>query len=120
MNDFEEEIKYVENEILRLKTAQRYTSTKNVDIATFQSLHTGLYQVVFKKEDFMAEYYPGYISPNKDSWASVYARTQSGDTQIIEIDATTMGEDPDGPREDNYIDLSIVSSVPVISLTRIS
>lgn len=120
MESFEEEIKYIESELLRLKTAQRYTSTKNVDIATFQNIHTGLYRVTFEKDSFMADYYPGYITPDKGTWASVYARTTNTNTQVVEVDSTTFGDDPDGSRVDNYITLSIVSSVPVVSVTRIS
>lgn len=120
MNNFEEEIKYIERELQGLKTAQRYTSTKNVAIATFSDLQTGLYLVTFEKEDFMADYFTGYLDPAKSAWASAYPRTPNDDQQVIEIDTTTPGDDPDGARVDNSTDLAIVSSVPVKDFSRLS
>lgn len=120
MNYTERRINELKNEILDLKTACRYTSTRNANISQYPGVHTGLYRVTFEKDGIFVSYYPGYIPGAGKIWATCYARTFVGNTQIIEIESTTLGDDPDGPRIDNYITLTIVSSVKVLSVTRIS
>lgn len=119
MNYLENKINQLKNEILDLKTANKYTSTRNVNIATFSNLHTGLYQIEYERDSFMSDIYPGYITAH-DTWAECYARTTNTNLQVIEINSTTMGSDPDGPRIDNYITLTVIASVKIIGITRIS
>lgn len=119
MNYLENKINHLKNEILGLKTANKYTSTRNVNINQYPGIHTGLYRVTYERDSFMADIYPGYIYLNA-SWAECYARTTNTNVQIIEVDSTTPGDDPDGPREDNNITMTIVSSVKVLSVTRVS
>ena len=120
MNYVEKRVNEIKNEILDLKTACKYTSTRNVNVVKIQNVHTGLYQVVFEKDGFITSYFPGYIPNYYDAWGNCYERTPNQNIQIIEVDSTMMGDDPDGPRVDNYITLTIVSSVKILSVTRIS
>lgn len=120
MNYAEKRINEIKNEILDLKTACRYTSTRNVNIEKIPNVHTGLYQVTYEKDGFLSSFYPGYIPGAGKTWGSCYARTPNQNVQIVEVDTTTPGPDPSGPREDNYITLTIISSVKVLSVTRIS
>lgn len=120
MNYVEKRINEIKNEILDLKTACKYTSTRNVNIEKISNVHTGLYQVTYEKDGFLSSCYAGYIPGAGKTWAFCYARTPNQNVQIIEVESTTPGSDPLGPREDNYITLTIISSVKVLSVTRIS
>lgn len=120
MNNFENEIKYIESELIALKTAKQYSSTRNVNISSYPNINTGLYLVTYEKSEFISNVYPGYITGSSNLWGSVYQRTPSGNTQVIEVDTTTSGNDPEGPRDDNYITLTIISSVKVMSVQKIS
>lgn len=118
MNYLENKINHIKNEILDLKTANTYTSTKNVNISEYSGIHTGLYEITYEKDSFISDVYPGYLEGGI-AWASCYARTTNTNKQIVEVDSTTFGDDPEGPRIDNYITLTIISSVKVLSVTRI-
>lgn len=111
---FDEEIKNIEAEILALKTAKEYSSVRSAYSASV-NVQTGLYEIIYQDtgEDIFSFVYGSYVD---DNWGTVWARTPVGNTQIIEIntDKTTY------PSPTQQATMTIVSSVPVVSITRIS
>lgn len=115
-NEFDKELKYIEEELLKLKTASEYTSIKNASIFSNLRVTTGLYRITYKASDnpIIATAYKGIMS-NRGYY---YLRTPSGNTQIVEV-VTTYWSNADQRYYTDENTLTIISNTPVESIVRI-
>ena len=115
-NEFDKELKYIEEELLKLKTASEYTSIKNASIFSNLRVTTGLYRITYKASDnpIIATAYKGIMS-NRGYY---YLRTPSGNTQIVEV-VTTYWSNADQRYYTDENTLTIISNTPVVDITRI-
>lgn len=112
-NEFEDTLKNIESEILALKTATRYSSTRNASFATPTQVYTGLYRITYNTNSSNIFSFIYDLGNSADSDGMVYARTPSGNTQIIEVNTNIFGG---GVAQ---IPLVVVSNVPVRSIVRL-
>ncbi len=116
-NEFVEQLKGIEQELLALKTAAEYSSLRNSYSSSSLRVTTGLYRVDYATDGqaIMSQFYRQEI----DKPCSVLGRTPSATSQIIEVDTTIWSN-----AEQRWITyengLVIVSNVPITSITRIS
>ena len=115
-NEFDKELKYIEEELLKLKTASEYTSIKNASIFSNLRVTTGLYKITYKASDnpIIATAYKGIMS-NRGYY---YLRTPIGNTQIVEV-VTTYWSNADQRYYTDENTLTIISNTPVESIVRI-
>lgn len=116
-NEFDKEIKYIEDELLDLKTASEYTSIKNASVFSNLRVTTGLYRITYKQSDnpIIAMVYKGIPA----NYGVYYLRTPSGNTQIVEV-VTTYWSNPDQTYYTDENTLTIISNTPVLGIERIS
>lgn len=116
-NEFDKEIKYIEDELLDLKTASEYTSIKNASVFSNLRVTTGLYRITYKQSDnpIIAMVYKGIPA----NYGVYYLRTPSGNTQIVEV-VTTYWSNPDQTYYTDENTLTIISNTPVLNIERIS
>lgn len=113
-NDFAEAIDNIEKELLALKTASDYASVRSAHSAQVD-VRTGLYRITYENTSdpiFSLAFAPAVA----DNYNIAYLRTPSGNTQIVEINTDDMVY----PSNTHTARLTIVSNVPVTSITRIS
>lgn len=116
-NEFIERLKNIDNELLDLKTASKYSSVRSANTTSTDYLTTGLYKIEYKSkgEPIISFFYQAILGP----YCWIYARTPDTNSQILEINTTYWSN-----QQQQYITdscpISIVSNVPVISITRIS
>lgn len=115
-NEFDKELKYIEEELLKLKTASEYTSIKNASIFSNLRVTTGLYRITYKASDnpIIATAYKGIVG----NYGYYYLRTPSGNTQIVEV-VTTYWSNADQRYYTDENTLTIISNTPVESIVRI-
>ena len=115
-NEFDKELKYIEEELLKLKTASEYTSIKNASIFSNLRVTTGLYRITYKASDnpIIATAYKGIMS-NRGYY---YLRTPTGNTQIVEV-VTTYWSNADQRYYTDENTLTIISNTPVVDIIRI-
>lgn len=115
-NEFDKELKYIEEELLKIKTASEYTSIKNASVFSNLRVTTGLYRITYKASDnpVIATAYKGII----DNYGHYYLRTPSGNTQIVEV-VTTYWSNADQRYYTDENTLTIISNTPVESIVRI-
>lgn len=115
-NEFDKELKYIEEELLKLKTASEYTSIKNASVFSNLRVTTGLYRITYKASDnpIIAMVYKGILG----NYGRYYLRTPSGNTQIVEV-VTTYWSDADQRYYTDENTLTIISNTPVESIVRI-
>lgn len=115
-NEFDKELKYIEEELLKLKTASEYTSIKNASIFSNLRVTTGLYRITYKASDnpVIAMAYKGIVGNH----GYYYLRTPSGNTQIVEV-VTTYWSNADQRYYTDENTLTIISNTPVESIVRI-
>lgn len=115
-NEFDKELKYIEEELLKLKTASEYTSIKNASVFSNLRVTTGLYRITYKASDnpIIATAYKGII----DNRGYYYLRTPTGNTQIVEV-VTTYWSNADQRYYTDENTLTIISNTPVESIVRI-
>lgn len=113
-NEFTKRLKNIEKELLALKTASLYTSTRNIFSASSGSVYTGLYLITYNNqgEKILSQIYFNRQQSNGD----ISARTINGNTQIVEINTTyAAGNSPVTYTTTFYV----VSNVPVTSIVRL-
>lgn len=117
-NDFANEIKAIEDELLALKTSAEYTSTRSANYTSTANVYTGIYRLTYESsnEPIFSLVYCGNEPLGK---GFVYARTPSTDTQIIEADTTYYDFDIQAYVTIN-VPVSVISNRPVVSIERIS
>lgn len=115
-NEFDKELKYIEEELLKLKTASEYTSIKNASVFSNLRVTTGLYRITYKASDnpIIATVYKGIVG----NYGRYYLRTPSGNTQIVEV-VTTYWSNADQRYYTDENTLTIISNTPVESIVRI-
>lgn len=111
-NELDKKIKYIEDELLRLKTSNEYVSTRNAHYSTTTNVDTGLYKITYNnvQSDVVSIGFLGNIGKNEAS--PPYFRTPSGNTQIIEVSTTVMETIYSYP-------LTIISNYPVASIEKL-
>lgn len=104
-NEFDERIKKIEQELLDLKTASEFVSTRSACVENSVRVRTGIYEIKYENNR-------GYriatfiIADNPDALAAGYLRTPTNSTtQLVEMAG------------DGYV--TIVSNLPVVSFTKI-
>lgn len=114
--DFERMIKDAEDELLALKTSSPYSSIRSASFANIANVQTGYYRVTYKDigEPIFSIMEVGVVENDN---GGVYARTPSGNTQIIEVSTSYMT--PQGQIITTSEPLTIVSNAPVISVVRL-
>lgn len=117
MDNFEQSIKTIEKEVLALKTASQYTSVRSVNYSSATLVYTGLYRINYGGDDepVFSFLYVGTDSGHK---GLAYARTPSGNTQVVEINSYYFDYGTAEIKTGN-VPLVIVSNKPIISITRI-
>lgn len=115
-NEFDKELKYIEEELLKIKTASEYTSIKNASVFSNLRVTTGLYRITYKASDnpIIAMAYKGIPG----NYGRYYLRTPSGNTQIVEV-VTTYWSNADQRYYTDENTLTIISNTPVESIVRI-
>lgn len=115
-NEFDKELKYIEEELLKIKTASEYTSIKNASVFSNLRVTTGLYRITYKASDnpIIAMVYKGIVG----NYGRYYLRTPSGNTQIVEV-VTTYWSNADQRYYTDENTLTIISNTPVESIVRI-
>lgn len=115
-NEFDKELKYIEEELLKIKTASEYTSIKNASIFSNLRVTTGLYRITYKSTTnaIIAMVYKGMPG----NYGRYYLRTPSGNTQIVEV-VTTYWSNADQRYYTDENTLTIISNTPVESIVRI-
>lgn len=125
MNEFEKRIKDIESELLNLKTATEYTSTRSLTSAVIEGVYTGMYLISYLSTD-------GYIAsvaacdeidapgrPGESLLGQAYLRTPNDNTQIVEVDTDYYNFDT-RITETGTCSMMISSNVPITGITRIS
>jgi hypothetical protein len=119
-NEFSIRIKDIEDELTALKTAKEYTSVRSSVESTWRNVTTGSFKIVYDSqgEKIMSYFFAqirGIHYPN------IFAETPQGNSQIVKINTTYYEASSSGytPITD-YADLTIISNVPILSITRIS
>jgi hypothetical protein len=119
-NDFDTRLKAIERELIGLKTAQRFSSVRTTSISHSNLLTTGNYRVTFDNAggDILSNFFVN--DPSGERNGAVYALPPSGNSQIVQINATTT--DPPDIYTPIYfsVQLTVISNYPVVSITRIS
>lgn len=115
-NEFDKELKYIEEELLKIKTASEYTSIKNASVFSNLRVTTGLYRITYKASDnpIIAMVYKGIPG----NYGRYYLRTPSGNTQIVEV-VTTYWSNADQRYYTDENTLTIISNTPVESIEKL-
>lgn len=116
-NDFDKEVKDIEQELIDLKTASKYTSVRSALYTADALVYTGVYRIRYENADnpIFSIVYCNYMDSH---WGIAYPRTPNGNEQIVEIDTTFFDADLN-----EYVTkqapLSIASNIPVAGIERI-
>jgi len=111
-NEFDEKVKKIEQELLDLKTACEFVSTRSAAVQNSVPVNTGIYEIKYEnpRSDYIATF---IIADDPDNMALASLRTPSDSTtQLVEIAAS----DPDESRTGH---VSIISNLPIVSFTKI-
>lgn len=115
IGDFSDKIKRIEERLLALKTASEYSSVRTTQYSAVSNAYTGMYRVTYQQgnDEILSTVYCG---ASGGIFGFAYARTTSGNIQIIEVST-------DEATEQGWVThtapLIVVSNVPVTSITRI-
>lgn len=114
-NDFDIELKNIEEELLNLKTASKYVSIKNAYSASIP-VTTGLYRITYAASDepIISTTYKG-IAANHGYY---YLRTPGTNTQIVEVLTTYWSNEDQTYYTDNN-SIIVISNRKVLSIVRI-
>lgn len=114
-NDFADEIKTIEDEILALKTASEYTSVRSANYTTTATVQTGIYQITYENSD--EPIFSLVDCARMDTYhGSVYSRTPSGNKQVVEVQTTYIDNNQ---MVTTTTSLTIISNLPVIGFEKI-
>lgn len=112
--DFEKEIKGIENEVLALKTASDFASVRSVKLQMTGTVQTGIYRITYEdsNDPIFSFVYGDYILGNSNT---VWARTPSGNTQIVEVNTDLVAY----PSPTYTTKLTIIANRQVVSVDKI-
>lgn len=112
--EFEGKIRKIEQELIDLKTATEFTSIKSASFNTTTNVTTGTYQITYQiSEGVMSQVYCG---SSGGDWGMAYARTPSGNTQVVEV---ATDKSSGGSISTYSVPLVIASNSPVVSIVRL-
>lgn len=114
-NQFADRIYFLERELLDLKTASEFTSTRSVNLKSTGLISTGLYEVTYG--DGNAPIFT-MVYAGMDTYNWITPRTPIGNTQIIEVNTTRWNNDTQSYETFNNR-LVVVSNRPIISIEKI-
>lgn len=119
MNEFDVTIKRLERELLDLKTASEYSSTRSASFGSVDRVSTGLYQVTYAtgNEAIMATAFCEMIV-GTDVYGIAKLRTPDVSSQIVEVNTNYRNFDTQ-QMVVGEATLRIISNRPVTSITRI-
>lgn len=117
-NDFADELKMIEDELLALKTASEYTSLRSANYTSTANVRTGLYRLTYESSDepIFSLVYCGNVTSDK---GFIYARTPASNAQVIEAD-TTYYDASSQTYVTISVPVSVVSNRRVIGIERIN
>jgi hypothetical protein len=117
-NEFAIRIKGIEDELTALKTAKEYTSVRSSVESTWRNVTTGSFEVVYDNqgEKIMSYFFSQIVG---DHSPNIFAETPEGNSQIVQVSTTYYDYDSGNPVTFQS-DLTIISNVPILSITRIS
>lgn len=112
--EFEKMVNSLEEEILNLKTASQYSSIRSA-YSVGTTVRTGLYRITYQDtgEDIFS-FVTG--TPVSDNNGTVWPRTPTGNNQIVEVNSDAITY----PSPTSDIRMTVISNIPVVSITRIS
>ena len=86
MNDFDKTVKRIEQELLDLKTASEYSSTRSASFGSVNTVSTGLYRITYApgNEAIMATAFCEMII-GTDLYGSARLRTPENGSQVVEV-----------------------------------
>lgn len=117
--DFESKVKWIEDELLALKTASEYASLQSASITYSQQVRTGVYRINYnnpKNIKILSILYGG--GPYAIN-VQVMGRTPNNNYQLVDVNTLVYNESTGSYITVNAT-MSIISNVPVTSITRIS
>lgn len=117
-NDFDKKIKDIEQELIDLKTANKYTSVRSASYTADALVYTGVYRISYENTDNPI-FSIVYCSFMDSHWGIAYPRTPNGNEQIVEIDTTFFDSDL-STYVTKQVPLSIASNILVTGIERIS
>lgn len=114
LNEFDRELKWVEKELLDLKTAKPYTSVRNTVSTVISNAYTGLYRITYahSEEPIISQ---AYFASSGYSYLALpfYLRTPNTNTQTIEVNTT------DENNVTSNINIQIISNRQITNIERI-
>lgn len=114
-NDFTEEIKNIENEILALKTASEYVSIRSANYTTTATVQTGLYKITYA--DGEEPIFSFIQCQRMDTYhGSADPRTPSGNEQVVEVMTSYLENNSPVTTTSSLV---IVSNRPVVGFENI-
>lgn len=117
-NDFDKELKKIEQELTDLKTASEYSSIRSAAITYSQTVYTGTYRITYenKGEPVFSIIHTGIISDNADLGGAM-ARTPEGNTQLVDVFTTYIGAN--NQEVVRYTTMVVVSNLAVTRIERL-
>lgn len=111
-NEFDEKVKKIEQELIDLKTACEFTSTRSAFVQNLVPVNTGVYQITYDNPD--ADHIATFIiADDPNNMAGTYLRSPSSSSvQLADIVSSNTSQSWTGR-------ISIVSNLPVVSFTKI-
>lgn len=112
-NEFDNKIKEIEQELLDLKTACEFVSTRSACVQNSVAVNTGVYQIIYDnpRADHIATF---IIADDPNHMAGAFLRIPSNTTtQLVDIVASNTEQSWTGR-------VTIISNLPVVSFTKIS
>lgn len=110
-------LKYIEDEILRLKNAKEYTSVKS-SFSQSMNVTTGTYKVTYdnKNQQVLSEF---FATVGDNDYFVLGARPASGNEQVVEV-LTSYWSNEEQRVITTTVSLIAVANYPITSITRIS
>ena len=110
-------LKYIEDEILRLKKAKEYASVKS-SFSQRVDAYTGIYKVTYNNnnQQVLSEFFSSLV---ENDYVVIGARPSSGNEQIVEVQ-TSYWSNEEQRVITTTVSLIAVANYPIVSITRIS
>jgi hypothetical protein len=115
--DFESEMKQIEQELIDLKTAAEYTSVRSANFTSGFLAEIGLYKITYTGSQDILSFV--YCADSSGLWGSgnVYARTPIGNEQYVEVG---YSEFVISGSTTETVPMVVISNAPIASIERIS
>lgn len=114
-SEFEQRLIDIENELLRLKSSKEYSSLLPAFLFKY-TVRTGYYKITYDMEpsDDLLAYFAiqQWLQQEKYHIGGIGARPQEGNTQVVEVRTSNIGETRD-------CEMTVYSNWPVAKIERI-